>query len=354
MHSTQSHGRLIGIFAILSLAVFTGFGGGFWISERLGSLREQTWEEKRLQNVSVSAQLLRDMILYEIENLRVLATSGPQQLNSNLILHWADLEFQGDQIQKVRQSYRSPSWVASSEIEKNYIATAIRTIKPKEVLENKMALIRVKQDSVSGREWLGFAFQSTRSASSIVLALIDPSQGFHAFQKWMAHSAGGKSRSYLLGGDGRVLAHSQKSFDSADFSETPFFKAVMQKALSGMALGGKGETLGIDQMPVDTAYYRVGRLPLAVVVEEIRPTTGFNMVRLTDISGSLLITMVFLMTFIMTCSLILKTYLVKVVTLTVRSNAEENSPVKTSSQGFISSQDMLILNQVKVEPNNDS
>lgn len=177
--------------------------------------------------------------------------------------------------------------------------------------------------------------------------MIEPARAFHLFQNWAVHSSGGKSRSYLIGNDGRVLSHSQEALVYSDFSKTPLFQQALQKVVQGAWISGSGDSIGIDQVPIGAAYYRIGQLPLAIVVEEV------NSSQFTHIHEYQALAMVMMGLFLAglatwLCSVVLTRCLVKVVTFTVQAEAPSDAVIeKPQGSKFFAGHDFLILDSAK-------
>ncbi len=130
------------------------------------------------------------------------------------------------------------------------------------------AIISVRPDPQQPREWLAIA-ASGNEKGEIVVGLVDPSEFFGSFSKFAARSLNGSTRAYIVGSRGVVLAHSMPELGGSDFSELSLFKTGIADAISGKRVSGSGHFSGIDHSDLDAAYARVGKLPLAVVVEKL-------------------------------------------------------------------------------------
>ena len=230
-------------------------------------------------------RLLVDAVWSAIETLRTRAVAL-QEIRAvqsragialsepdHIILHWAELEVEAGAIQGVRQSARNPAWKLGPDpavFESHYLSSVLPRLNLSELKENGVSVLRLKQESAQGAEWLIVAFP-TRSASRVVLALVDPADAFPIFQRWTARSEGGKLRGYLVGTDGFVLAHSQKAYIGSNFSTTGVFREGVNAMLQGQTVRGVGEHRAIDGTTVTVSYARPGTLPIAAVVERVMP-----------------------------------------------------------------------------------
>jgi hypothetical protein len=318
------------IMAVIFVPVALGFGGGVWVSQQAQVSRQKKDDAARLKDVSQLAQILVEMVSEELETIRMQAwglsvsrttsIENPPPTPSGKILHWAELEFQKGGPGIVKHLSRSPFWNGNASIEEAYLRAALESLNLQEVRQKGMSLLRIRKEAGGRSEWLSLAFPAPGSEQSVLLALIDPSSAFLSLQRWASHSQGGKSRSFLIGSDGHVFAHSQKTFADSDFSGIALFQNLLQRAFQGTMTGGAGDFTSIDRLPVGTAFYKLGQLPLALVVEEV------NSARLYRTDGGwiailTLFTFALLAFLVLGCALILSSYLVKTVTLTVQPEA---------------------------------
>jgi hypothetical protein len=186
--------------------------------------------------------------------------------------------------------------------------------------------------------------------------MVDPLLAFPSFQKWVTHSAGGRSRSYLIANDGRVLAHSQKALISADFSNLPIFQNLLRRALQGTLTSGMGDFKGIDHLDVGAAFVRLNPFPVAVVVEEVN-SEKLNQPNGVRIAFLGFMALLVLAAVVLSSALFLASYLVKTVTLTVHSESSDfddseslsvQEPERTKSKnGFFSGDEMLLLDSIR-------
>jgi hypothetical protein len=361
---------------MVAVPAWVGFGTGVCLSQKMMSSQQNVEKKDQAQYLISQAQLLTQMIRSEVEVVQTQALSQFQSAKfaSNLkselsgsILYLAEFNTHGDSLTELKQSFRHPSWTVSSALEEFYIKSAIQNIKPAELQRNGMSILRLRKDSKGVQEWLGFAFfnptvsDSLRDSSqekTVILALIEPSVVFQSIQKWSSHSAGGRFRGYLVGKDGRILLHSQKTWTAGDMSQTSLFKDQVSKVISGVWLNGSSEALAVDQVQVRAAYYRLGQLPLSVVVEEIQSDPYLKVDFSLVAFGLFLLTV--LSVFIFGSAWGLKAFLTKKVGVPVVANvpvsaAESNeshesydsgSPLALEmqrNQPFFSEEDLLVL-----------
>lgn len=363
MYSNQSHGRLTGIFVVVGAAVLLSFCSGIWLHQKIYNLQKQGEESRQIKHLSVEAQMLTDMVLQEIDFIRVRAEALADESTRGALatppraavkptgkmLYWAELTVQGSAIQAVKRSEKNTSWNISPSAEQSYLKSVVQSLDLSRIESQGVDIVRMKQALNENHEWMSLAFltsQAGHAEKSILLVWIDPAQAFPAFQHWGSHSAGGRFRGYLLGQDGRVLAHSQKTWVTADMSGLPFFKDQIRNTLAGKWVSGSGETIGIDQTPVEVAYFRVGKLPLVAVVEEVLSSTwlGGNWFLL---AGWLLCVGLFLGVCVLGCAWFLKVFLVKKVAVPI---LPEDQTGYFSSSDTQQSQDILAQPDLTVDP----
>jgi hypothetical protein len=372
MRVKQGQGRLLAIMALVFVPAFLGWGVGFWISQESIQTRQQTDDEKRLKQTSVQAQMLVEMVSAEVETIRTEAKEFTLKRTDPLrptpfpltgrILHWAEVGTDKSTVASLKRVARNPQWTANSATEESYLQSVARNLNVSEVEKQGIEVLRIKQAPGGSSEWLSFAFPAPNEPKTIILALLNPSDAFPSFQKWGRHGQAGKSRSYLIGRDGRVLVHSQSTFNSADFSGTPFFRDQLQKVLNGTWRGGSGDYMGIDQTPVGAAYFRVESLPLVAVVEDVIKPYSFWTIW-SQILFRSLYSWVVLGVIVWGAALVLQSYLTRVVTLTVHPESSDDSvpaprgvpaqPRATLSQTdvFLGRDEFLILDRENPEKN---
>jgi hypothetical protein len=345
--------------AIISIPVLIGFGSGIWLSQEAMTIRQQQAEVSKLKQVSVQAKMLVGMLTAEIETLKLQAWNialHPTKEVEGKILHWAELEGDGVSLTRVKQVARNLHWNGDDGVEATYLNSALRSLNLQETRDRGVSLLRIKKDLNSGGEWLSLAFPSPNSPGAVVLALVDPATVFQSYRTWASHSDGGKSRSYLLGSDGRVLTHSQKNWIFSDMSGLPLYREMIRKMLNGAVGSGYGEFTSMDQLPAATAFYRLGLLPLAVVVEEVNShrLEKLDELKVISLGG---VALFVLAGIVLGSALILSSYLVKVVTLTIRPEESEGLGEEHMRPGisegelpagqFFKGDEMLLLDSIR-------
>lgn len=302
MKGNQSHGRLgfwtlawvVGVPAIAALA-----GGGFMAYrafELRADLGASQGTREQLSQVTTQAKAVADGFWNELESLKVRAVSilqlaraeQPEALPTlfaeGKILYWAELSL-GDS-PKIIQGLKNPAWSGSAEaqaLDQAHVEKAIQRPETRAELARLsargMALLRFKQDSARNNEWLALIFPVTGPVTGhagaskqpgAVLALVDPAGAFPVFTRFTQRSEGGALRAYLLGSDGIVLAHSQRSLVASDFSPFPLYQNALKDLMQGKRTSGSGTYKAHDDLTVAAAYARAGELPLGIVVERAR------------------------------------------------------------------------------------
>lgn len=290
MYPAESHGRLgyLKILGIFLLAVAGAAVLGASLSPVLGlsasSEMEQTTrqEEARRQNLS-----LAENFRHALETIRVRALSLRElrATPSGPILHWAELEVRGDVIYSVKQAARNPKWklpttasgLEAVTFEESFLKDALSFLNLQEIRREGAGVLEVREDRGRNPRFLGFAFLA--APESVVLALVDPMEAFPIFAASSSPSGGPFFRAYLMGPGGNVLAHSYSSVSNADFSSLPVYVSALRSALGSSApdqTSGVSVLQAIDKLSAITAWSRIGRMPLGLVVErvEFAPETG--------------------------------------------------------------------------------
>lgn len=265
------------LFVLFVIPVVSALMLGFWLSARIQT--EAHLEVERLQTVEVLAQdrLLIDALQSAVDSLKVQAlglmdarqvAGASAVLPAGAILHWAELSFEPGALPSVRQTARRAGW-GDEGFEKVYLDAAIAQLNQQELQKNGVTILRVRQDPQSRSEWLALGFEG-RAPGRVLLVLVDPAQAFAVFSRWAPRSEGGRLRGYLIGTDGMVIAHSEPSYIASDFSATQVFREGIALMFQGRIVRGAGVYRGIDQVPLNVAYARLGSLPLGVVVERVQ------------------------------------------------------------------------------------
>lgn len=302
MRSIMSHGRLnlarmalwIGVPSLVSLAgglalVAQAITAGYDYEGRLQaqnkanqeavsevrSLSESLWSE--IANIRASALAAHASLeaasarrspgsLTEAKRVgeRILAESG--------ILYLAELQrgsAEGEY--QVKRTLRNPEWKESLNINSDYLQKAAQQISASDLKENGTAVLRLRLDPQRSREWLGFVFEGPEQKvlNLGILAVIDPSSTLRSLKQWGSKNAGRAVRSYLIANDGIVVAHSQESYNGANFGSLPLFQNAVTEAIAGRRLSGAGTYQSVDSIPVRAAYIKARSLPFGVVVESV-------------------------------------------------------------------------------------
>jgi hypothetical protein len=277
-------------FAPVGIAVVVGL----WLAGRIHGDPVAVANEQRTDEVQAQDRLLVDGIWGAIETVKSRALGLARLRDAELkaqgvapspsnpdgpILHWAELELQGGKLKGIIQAARNPGFepaVGWAAFESFYLQSAISRLNLHELQENGVTLLRIKREEGHSQEWLALAFERKRSdatgnATAIVLALVDPVEIFPVFRRWASRGESGNLRGYLVGSDGFVLAHSQRTYAGSDFRSVPVFEQGVLPMLKGQARGGAGVYASIDKLAVTAAFARPGTLPLGVVVERVNP-----------------------------------------------------------------------------------
>ena len=346
MRLMQSHGRLLSIFALVIAPSLFGLGEGIWLHSQLGQGDALESPDRRLGQIYNQGQLLTDSLQEEVNAIGAEARelqwltrshSDLQRVMSRSpIMLWAELGLDHPVIRGVVRTVQNPVWKRSLESEKFYLTTVVQSLHSSEIQSQGVQVVRVKQDFQGSRELLGLAYPGEHE--SILLVLVDPVLAFPSIQRWSSHGQGGKSRSYLLGADGLVLAHSQKKMNSIYLNDLPLFKNQILNLFNGSLRSGQGDFTSIDHLSVGAAYFRLGTLPVAVVVEEVNPVQSHSGYGLLLFSGIALFGVA------LASAVLLKTYLVKTVTLTLREPMDEMDDFSETSE--TSETELSIFNDI--------
>lgn len=350
MQKVQSHGRLWWIAAVVSVPTIVALGLGFEVSKRIFEPLQGEQDGVRLKNISLQAAMLEASLEQELEGLQIRAWALAQGSRDTTafgpVLHWVEVTSAAGKFQSVKQLARNPKWNMSEALQSSYLKSAFERFQVQDIEKNGNAILRLKKGSQENGEWMSFAFRSPLE-HIFYLVLVDPSEAFLSFQKWSKHGAGGKSRSYLLGTDGRVLAHSQKSMVTSDLKNLSFFQQGIQKMLNeGSVVSGSGDFLSVDRLPVGVSYLKVANLPLAVVVEEVN-AQQMNGIRWSHAFGFLGLSGIVLFSLILFSAFFLKTFLVKVITFTVRVPSLEKENKTTAHSHLPSESDYFIIDGLR-------
>lgn len=282
-------------FAPVGLAVVVGL----WLAGHIHGDPIAIAVEQRAEEVMAQDRLLVEGIWGAIETVKTRALSLARVREAELkadrassmpaaasnpdgpILHWAELELQDGRLKGVRQSARNPGFeptVGWPAFESFYLQSAISRLNLHELEENGVTLLRIKQERGQSQEWLALAFErksdtvtGRATTAALVLALVDPVEVFPVFRRWASRSEDGNLRGYLIGSDGFVLAHSQRTYAGSDFKSVPVFDQGVLPMLKSKARSGSGVYSSIDKTAVTAAFARPGTLPLGVVVERVNP-----------------------------------------------------------------------------------
>lgn len=233
-----------------------------------GYLGYSTWKNQegpsevaRIQDLTRLGNLYAENFWLGIETIRTQGQSFAKIRNlepsaplSGKIIHWSEIEAD----RTVRATAKNSSRLTSIAFDEARYLGTLATLNPSEIQSQGIAVVRVKPDPLRSTEWLAFAFPNPHRAGSIVTALVDPAELMASMRATdQAHS-----RTYLLGKDGVVYAHSQLSYVGANFSRLSGLTALRAPQSS------VGRFTAMDQLEVLAAHMPLGKLPLGIVVEE--------------------------------------------------------------------------------------
>lgn len=295
MRSNPSQGRLSfwQVGSILAIPTLVAVTGGIWLAAQALNVKSDQAELLRSHEVSSQARAVADSIwdamdsiraraiaLYHVQAARTTQANSAgglapapiaNQFSDDHLVLWAEVEKPATQGAgfKIVSILRNSNAVEANAIDEKYLENALRYINLTELGENGLATLRLKQDPHRNNEWMGMLFTLQEPANRAILALVDPATAFPVFQRWAQRSEGSTLRAYLVGKDGFVLAHSQKTYVGADFSRISLFQNAVREMLLGRRTNGSGTYQAIDETHVTAAYLRPGTLPIGVVVEKV-------------------------------------------------------------------------------------
>ena len=267
----------LGIWGVSILPVVAALGIGAWLAQSASGNKQERAELARMEDLTAQSRILAEAVWENIDVIRARALSlqqlraiNPQQVPSAPILHWAELELKDGRISSVRQAVKNPTWKGDADY---YLRSAVEQIGVRDVNEQGVTALRIREDSLHPHEWLALGFRSQTPQPSIVLALVDPTEAFPVFKRLAKRLRTTNSRAYLIGSDGQVLSHTQQNYSSTDFSGAPIFTEALRSIFQGTRTAGAGTFVAIDQLSVNAAYERLGSLPMGVVLEQPMDTT---------------------------------------------------------------------------------
>ncbi|MCM2323968.1 MAG: hypothetical protein NDJ90_11970 [Oligoflexia bacterium] len=270
---------------IIAIPFFVALLGGAWLAFQAAGIRTERADSLRDRELSMRARSIVGEVEAELEILKTRAqaihslsrldtaessAAAVEALGSGpgAILLWAAAQRKQDGSGfLVQASLRNPFWKGGALVDAGYLQQALRQLDPEALRDAGKSVLRLKQDSQRNSEWLAILFpvqggdSVTEPTGRVLLALIDPAEGFATFRDWSSRAEPGAVRAYLVARDGLVLAHSQKAYVASDFSKTGIFTAQAREGLARYQ--------AIDLLPVAGAYVPAAGLPFGVVVERI-------------------------------------------------------------------------------------
>lgn len=185
------------------------------------------------------------------------------------IQHWAEFGIAGSALGDPKLHSPGANWKPGvvEQAEQNYLRSVQEKISLREIKESGISLVRIKLDSLTSTEKVAIGFFADSKNSVVNVVLVDPSEVFPVFKRFASKKDEGTLRAYLIAADGKVLIHSLPSYNAASFVETEVFTGALMPLLSGTRGNGTGSFTSIDQIPVYSAFSRLGKLPFAIVVE---------------------------------------------------------------------------------------
>lgn len=270
-------------WAPILIPAIVGLSAGTWLGYQSQSDTIDAYEVTRSEDLQTQTQLLTESIWTSIQDIRTQALairkireSSPQATptSGGRILHWAELEIQGERLTRVKQSAANSQWMRSftgaKTWESHYLQSTLQRITTRQLKDSGIAALRMKRDADGRQEWLSIAFPlysdtTNKTLTGAIVTLVDPNDTFAVFSRFK-----NKTRAYLVGGDGNVLAHSTPTLVGSDFSHTGVFADGARSLFLSSTMIGTGNFSAFDQLPVTAAYSRIGDLPFAAVIESTR------------------------------------------------------------------------------------
>ncbi|OFZ22026.1 MAG: hypothetical protein A2X94_16380 [Bdellovibrionales bacterium GWB1_55_8] len=240
-------------------------------------------------SMAAQARALADGLLGNIRSVKnalellqsVSDTAGTAAAPAGGIVHWAELVWPtggGDAgnlwgVPRILRSARNIQYQKdfSEPMEKSYLGGVLRKLDRRRFQnpQGPFEVLRYRRDPLQPVEWLVLAFSS--GSHSVLVALVDPARAFSAFDTPDAARRTSRIRRYVLGNDGRVLAHSHSPYIGADFDGSGVFgklQSRLEKETSSHSSEGVfSDLLSLDQQKVRGAFVRPAGLPLITVVE---------------------------------------------------------------------------------------
>jgi hypothetical protein len=260
--------------ARLDLTGMLGFGLGCALAWAMGlgiGLRAQRMSEEQAQGQALEALSAQnadrvEAFLTWVTALRAQshALFHGQETYTIPVLHWAAWEGAQAPLQAIRRL--KASGIAPDAEERWLREVSAKAAGWSSTLAGGgFGILRARPEGPNTREWLGFVF--SRPGGGFYSVAVIPQQAFPWVRRFSERSRGGLDRTYLIGADGSVLAHSMEDYAGAQFAQSRIFRDALQPALQGARKAGTGEFESIDQMRVRAAYARIGSLPLLWVTE---------------------------------------------------------------------------------------
>ena len=236
-----------------------------WAGLATSQVAEERLAEARSQRLKSEARFLASSLWSNLEMIRdralgfyeLRAHAAREQIKIPLTLpgfiHWAEIERDGERFGRVRQSAQAAS--QATPINESYLQAVIRSIDSKQLAENGVAAIRVRQ---APDEYLALVFPLPANASSpgVLVALVDPSVAFGGLERVSRLGTKEVARAFLVGNDGVVLAHTQRSYAGSEFAQ-----------FRGVAAEGEYTYRSLDRLNARGYFARLGTLSLGVVTE---------------------------------------------------------------------------------------
>jgi hypothetical protein len=253
-----------------------------------------------MEEVRSQSRLLLENVWDQIDSLRAQALNlgaAPKTLKGPAPGAMGDIKADGEitfnpngTAQGVKNLAVNKSWTSVPKDFPARVEAALRKIPSNQILQQMrdvgVSVVAIPRNAGEGTEYVGLAFAN---GSQAIFVVVDPAEAFSRFSRWSTRREAGNLRGYLIGADGRVLVHSESVYSGADFSGSDVYMQALRPLFRDQRLGGVATFKSVDMRTVTTAYLKLAKLPLAVVVERVVRPVGGGLMREVLVPAMLLV-----------------------------------------------------------------
>jgi hypothetical protein len=256
----------------VSLPVALALKGAWTLSLRAVNQKKSEIERLRTQDVRNQVRSLSDEIWNGIEAVKIRVQASAVSLKApesagieSVVTLTGDLKF-------------SKILWGPEQLTPEMLRVVARSISMRDIQSTGVSLIPIALKTRQGTNSLGIVFEN-RPNESYWMAIVDPAETFAGVSRWATGREGEMLRGFLIAPNGRVLVHSEKIYNGADFSDLTLFRQALIGASRGERAAGVGIFRAADTLKARVGYAQLHSLPYVVVAERVIRANTMGLVK---------------------------------------------------------------------------